>query len=146
MVKFMTTRIDPDLLAIYKKSDYRVHDPAGVDFVMHIEEYCPALHRLMQREKVRMSGFVSAYNPRSEPRSDLENTMAQERLRQEVMMRGWKFLEGVGEDPGGECAGEPCLLILDISFSDCEALGRSYGQNAVLWSEADAIPRLLLLH
>ena len=140
----MTTEIDPALLAIYKKSDYRVHDRAYPAFVMHIDEECGPLRDLMRREGVETACFVSAYNPRSEPRTDDENARAQEALRQDVVRRGLRFFEGVGEDPGGECAGEPCLLVMGVSREETEAFGLSYGQNALLWMEADGIPRLML--
>ncbi|MDE1989839.1 MAG: DUF3293 domain-containing protein [Betaproteobacteria bacterium] len=141
----MTTEIDPALLAIYKKSDYRVHDAAVSHFVMHIDEPCEPLRALMLRSGVHSACFVSAYNPRSEPRTEAENVRAQECLRQDVSGLGLTFLEGVGEDPGGDCAGEPCLLVLGASRNDTESLGRRYGQNAVLWMEGDGIPKLMLL-
>jgi hypothetical protein len=141
----MTSAIDPDLLAIYQKSDYRVLGEGENDFVMHIGKPCPPLRSLMLRAVVSTACFVSAYNPRSEPCSDDENARAQTRLTQDVSQMGLSYLEGVGEDPDGECSGEPCLLVLGISHENTVMLGRKYGQNAVLWSEADGVPQLLLL-
>ena len=141
----MTSAIDPDLLAIYQKSDYRVLGEGENDFVMHIGKPCPPLRSLMLRAAVSTACFVSAYNPRSEPCSDDENARAQARLSLDVSQMGLSYLEGVGEDPDGECAGEPCLLVLGISHESTVMLGRKYGQNAVLWFEADGMPQLLLL-
>ncbi|MDE2343346.1 MAG: DUF3293 domain-containing protein [Betaproteobacteria bacterium] len=139
------TEIDPALLVIYKKSDYRVHDSSCAPFVMHIDEPCESLQALMRVSGAHSACFISAYNPRSEPHTEEENLRAQENLRQDVAGLGLRMLEGVGEDPGGECAGEPCLLVLGITRKDTESLGRRYGQNAVLWMEADGIPELMLL-
>lgn len=141
----MTTEIEPGLLAIYKKSDYRVQDASCTPFVMHIDEPCEPLQALMRNSGAHSACFISAYNPRSEPRTEAENLRAQESLRQEVAGLGLRMLDGVGEDPGGECAGEPCLLVLAITRKDTESLGRRYGQNAVLWMEADGVPKLMLL-
>ncbi len=141
----MTSAIDQDLLSIYQKSDYRVLGEGEAAFVMHIGEPCPPLRNLLQRAGVSSSCFISAYNPRSEPRTDEENARAQAQLTHDVRLLGLSYLEGVGEDPGGACAGEPCLLVLGISHKDTAMLGNRYGQNAVLWSEAEGVPQLLLL-
>jgi len=34
---------------------------------------------------------------------------------------------------------------LGISQGDAEAMGRKYGQNAIVWAEDDAVPQLILL-
>lgn len=144
-VNGVKTEIDPALLAIYKNSDYRLQDAACAPFVMHIDEPCQPLRDLMRFECAETACFISAYNPRSESRTEEQNVLAQERLRLDVMRRGLRVFEGVGEDPGGECAGEPCLLVLGVSRAETEALGRHYGQNALLWMESDGIPRLMLM-
>lgn len=141
----MTSAIDPDLLSIYQKSDYRVLGGGENSFVMHIGIPCEPLRNLLLRTGVSTSCFVSAYNPRSEPCTDEENARAQAQLTQDVRQMGLSYLEGVGEDPDGECAGEPCLLVLGISYENTVTLGKRYGQNAVLWSEVDGMPQLLLL-
>ncbi len=141
----MTSAIEQDLLSIYRKSDYRVQGEGSNAFVMHIGEPCQPLRNLLQRSGVSTSCFISAYNPRSEPRTDEENARAQTQLAQDVRLMGLSYLEGVGEDPGGECAGEPCLLVLGISHENTVMLGNRYGQNAVLWSDAEGVPQLLLL-
>ncbi len=141
----MTSAIYQDLLSIYQKSDYRVLGEGESAFVMRIGEPCPSLRNLLQRAGVSSSCFISAYNPRSEPRTDEENARAQAQLVEDVRLMGLSFLEGVGEDPDGACAGEPCLLVLGISHEGTVMLGNRYGQNAVLWSESEGVPQLLLL-
>jgi hypothetical protein len=141
----MATEIDPELLAIYQGSDYRVEGPAGQSFIMRIHQHCPELEALMKQEKVHTAAFLSAWNPRSEPRTEEENEEAQARLAQDVAALGLAIRQGMGEDPGGQCTGEPCLLALGISREDAERLGRRYGQNAILWMLADGVPQLLLL-
>ncbi len=141
----MPSTISPDLLAIYQNSDYRVLGEGEEAFVMHIGQPCKPLYNLLQRTRVTSSCFVSAYNPRSEPRTDEENVQAQASLIRDVRQMGLQYLDGVGEDPGGDCAGEPCLLVMGISREKAIMLGNRYGQNAMLWSEADGVPQLLLL-
>lgn len=68
-----TTTISPELLAIYRSSNYRVTEKEGRGFVMHIDEPSSMLGALMERHGARSAVFVSAYNPASEPRTEAEN-------------------------------------------------------------------------
>lgn len=139
------TQIDPQLLAIYQNSDYRVFASGENDFLLKIGLPSPELMQVYRQQIVSSACFISAYNPRSEPRSMDENAAAQQRLIAAVMALGYPFLQGMGEDSQGACAGEPCLLILGISRDQSLRLGAQFEQNALLWMEADAIPHLLLL-
>ncbi len=137
------TQIDPELLAIYRASNYRVDD-ADPPFVMHIDVLCTPLKALMQRYGHTSALFISAWNPGSIQRSDGENAVAQAHLEARLCAEGFRMFHGVGEDPGGQCAGEPCLLVLGWPHHDAKTLAQEYGQNAVLWSGADGIPRLVV--
>ncbi len=139
------TQIDPQLLAIYQHSDYRVSVAGQNDFLLRPGLPSPELLAVYQRYAVSSACFISAYNPRSEPRTLEENVAAQQELLKAVEALGHSFLPGMGEDSEGGCAGEPCLLILGISRDQSLNLGTRFEQNALLWMEADAIPQLLLL-
>ncbi|TXH37992.1 MAG: DUF3293 domain-containing protein [Burkholderiaceae bacterium] len=41
--------------------------------------------------------------------------------------------------------GEDSFLVLGINLEAVKTLGRRFGQNAVLWCDATAIPQLILL-
>ncbi|NDU90029.1 MAG: DUF3293 domain-containing protein [Ferrovum sp.] len=139
-----STTISPELLRIYRASDYRVTDEEGREFVMHVDEPSSMLGALMARHGAQGAVFVSAYNPASEPRTEAENQAAQARLKQEIVAQGYRIFAGVGEDPDGGCPGEPCFLVLDWPREKVLALGQVYGQNALLWAGTDAVPRLIL--
>ncbi|NDU86858.1 MAG: DUF3293 domain-containing protein [Ferrovum sp.] len=136
--------ISNELLTIYQGSDYRVIDEGGGEFVMHIDVPCPELKALMVRQEAATALFISAWNPASVLRSDADNQAAQYQLEAQLKAQGNQVFYGIGEDPQGDCPGEPCLLALNWSRSDALALARHYGQNAILWMEADGVPRLLL--
>ncbi len=139
------TQIDPQLLAIYQKSDYRVYVAGQPDFILKIGHPSRELHAMYRQHRVSSACFISAYNPRSEPRSEEENRAAQHRLEKVAATLGYPVLQGVGEDPEGDCTAEPCLLILGISRDQSVELGLQFEQNALLWMAADALPQLLLL-
>ena len=71
-----------------------------------------------------------------------------ERLRDEILsleLRPGQLIEGIGIDPSGEWPAEKSFLALGLDLETSRALGREFGQNAIVWAGADAIPRLILL-
>jgi len=48
----------------------------------------------------------------------------------------------VGLDPDGKWHGEPSMLVLGIDQPRALAIGREYGQHAIVYMDADATPRL----
>ena len=58
---------------------------------------------------------------------------------------GVTFLAGLGEDPSGVWPGEPSVLVLGMSRSEAERIGREFGQLAIVWSAESAIPELVAL-
>ena len=49
-------------------------------------------------------------------------------------------LPALGADPKGDWKSEVSLLVLDAMKETVETLGRKYGQNCIVWAEADAGP------
>ena len=73
--------------------------------------------------------LITAWNPDSKPRSREENDGAQERLRAELRVLSWPFVEAVGELGDWR---EESLLVMAPSADDALELGARYGQVAVL--------------
>ena len=71
--------------------------------------------------------------------------MAQERLRATLAAHGFSLLEGLGVDPTGQWAGEESLLVLGIDRATASEIGRAFRQHGIVWSGADAVPRLVML-
>jgi hypothetical protein len=63
----------------------------------------------------------------------------------ELSASGLAFVEGVGNDPSNIWPGERSFLVLGLVPEAAKSLGAQFGQNAIVWSGADAIPRLILL-
>ena len=131
------------LLDAYRRAHYVV--PTEPPCVMQIDRYCEALDTLQRRYSVNGSVFITAYNPASQLLSTIENERRQCALTEEIRHLGLAFFEGVGESPDGSWDAEPSLLVLGLDRRDALLLARRYGQNAVLVSGQDAIPRLLCL-
>lgn len=134
--------IDPGLLAAYHETQYHVHGDRP--FTLRIDVPSSELLVLYRRHGVASSAFITACNPRSERMDEAANAFRQAALLAEINRRSLHSLPGLGEHPTNGWDGEPSFLVLDLSLEAAKALGRRFGQNAILWCGDDAIPRLVV--
>jgi hypothetical protein len=127
----------------YRATSYVVDGPEG-RFVLRVDETSPPLDDLLVRHNTRCWAFVTACNPGSVLLSAEENRRRQAEL--EAVLREARYTlfagQGVGED---DWLPEASVLILGITPEDAAALGRHFGQNAILTGEACGPARLLWL-
>jgi hypothetical protein len=90
------------------------------------------LDALLRRHKAVKWAFLTAWNPASVQMSRAENDARQHDLRHRLESERYTWLpgEGVGNDPTWEP--EASLLVLGISRGKAVALGRAFGQLAVV--------------
>lgn len=131
------------LLRAYRETDYVVF--AEPPFTLRVDEANPALLDLQETRGVRVSVYLTACNPGSQLLPEAENADRQARLRSTLVARAHPLYEGIGRHPGGGWPGEPSFLILGLELAEAVALGREWGQRAILSAGADAIPRLVFL-
>jgi hypothetical protein len=78
--------------------------------------------------------FVTAENPRSEPHAPQRNAARMRALSEDL--RAFRTLRGRGEPPPGSTwTAEESFLVLGIDRAAAIALGRKYGQNAIVFGE-----------
>lgn len=135
--------MDADLLAAYRRTEYRVDDQ-GYRFVLRVDERSSPLRACHVAFGVTCSTFITAWNPRSAPTPHDVNEVAMARLEQELTSAGLRWLRGEGIDPAGDWPGEPSLLVLGLEETNAVALARRFEQNAVVCAKADAVPRLVM--
>jgi hypothetical protein len=133
--------IPASLISAYEATDYRVLEP--VAFTMKIGRRSPELEDLYRRTGAKTATVITAWNPRSEKKTVAENAAAQARLIADLEAAGLAHLPALGADPKGDWKSEVSLLVLDAMKETVETLGRKYGQNCIVWVEADAVPSLL---
>jgi hypothetical protein len=124
--------VDAALDAKYRATTYRVFVRDGVPIDLHIGEASAALDALLAGHVAKTWAFITAWNPASRRWSAEENDSRQAELRNEVRARGWRSLEGAGVPARSDWQPEASLLVLDISKADAVALGRRFGQNAIV--------------
>jgi hypothetical protein len=137
------SEIPASLIRAYEATDYRVLGP--VPFTMKIDRQSGELEALYKRSGARTATVITAWNPRSEKKTDAENDAAQASLIADLERAGLAHLPALGADPKEEWKGEVSLLVLGATREAVEALGRKYGQNCIVWIEADAVPVLIFL-
>ncbi|MBS0317687.1 MAG: DUF3293 domain-containing protein [Proteobacteria bacterium] len=133
------TAIDPRTVLAYGETEYRVHGEPG--FILLVDRPCAELLAAHRRHGVGCSAFLTACNPRSQRLDDDTNAARQAALAHEL--RGLVVLEGVGQHD--QWPGEASFLVFGLDLEAAKALAERFEQNALVWSGADGVPRLILL-
>ena len=115
----------------------------GEDIRIRPGQTHPSLDRALAARGLTNWAYITAWNPRTHQLSRHENDERNERLRSDVVGLGCEAFEGQGEpaDPGWEPEGS--LLVFGLPAREALAMGRHYGQNAIVIGETGAEARLL---
>ncbi|MFO1396955.1 MAG: DUF3293 domain-containing protein [Burkholderiales bacterium] len=140
---FPDSDIDAGLVQAYRETHYRV---LGTEpFTLRVDEHSAALAAAHERFRSDCSAFVTACNPFSENVGAATNARRHADLGLELARRRLAHIEGIGQDPSHRWPGEPSYLVFGLKLDAARTLGRELGQNAIVWSGDDAVPRLILL-
>ena len=120
-----------DWQRIYTATDYRVED-GDTCFLIKIGQQHPGLDSYLSRHAADSWGFITAWNPFSEPLSESENYLLNEALLEKISTMGMTARKGVG---GSGDWKEESFFVFPISRETVLALGREFSQNAVLYAE-----------
>ena len=135
--------IDDATIRAYRETHYCVR--GDTPMTLKVDEASLPLAALHRRLQVASSAFITAANPFSQGCDEQANARRQQSLSMELAQLGLSVIAGLGEHPSNGWPGEPSFLVPGLSLELAKALGRKYGQNAVIWCGADAVPRLILL-
>lgn len=124
----------PSLLQAYRRTRYRARLPRG-DVTIRVGERCLELDGFLGEVGMGCWVFISACNPGSKRLEAPENRVRHDRLVREVTTRGFRFVEGSGEPDEGTWPAEASILVLGMARDEGCALGRLFGQNAIIWGE-----------
>ena len=125
----------------YRATTYAARTPLG-EVRLRIGEADATLDRLLDAAGVEAWAHVTACNPGSRRLSDADNARRSAALRRVVGRRGWRFFEGEGVGDDGRWPAEAAVLVLGIAERRARALGRLFGQNAVVVGRRSAAARL----
>ena len=137
------TVIPADLIKAYESTDFRVLEPQA--FTMRVGRYSPELQALYADLRVSSAGYLTAWNPFSAETSEEGNRKAQRHLLRQLSVEGFPTMNALGIDPSGDWPGEESIFVPGLDLERAKTLGAEFGQNAVVWADADAVPQLVLL-
>ena len=130
------------LIAAYLATRYVASSDQG-QVVLAIDLPNPSLAALMRRHSFASGCFITACNPFGQFCPDAENYAANASLRAALVTRQWVVFDGSGTGADGDWPPEPSFLVLGPDRATAAQLCAEWRQNAVVWFDSDAIPRLL---
>jgi len=137
------TAITPEVLDAYRGAHYSFKLACQtVEF--RIGQTCAPLAALIAQHRSPSAFCITAWNPLGQEVSREQNDAAQDILLATLHNEAPTFLPASGYDPNGTWA-EPGFLVFGLTRAQAVALGRRFRQNALVWSEPDGVPELLLL-
>ncbi len=135
--------IDAATLEAYAQTEYRVAGEPG--FVLRVGQPSAGLRAAHEAHRVACSAFLTACNPFSSRPAAQANAERQRLLAADLRARNLAFAPGIGQHPDNGSPGEESFLVFGLALEAAKALGRRHAQNAIVWSDADATPQLVLL-
>jgi hypothetical protein len=133
----------PEQIAAYEKALYVVFGKP--ELVLRIGEPNPDLDELLAAEGATTAAFVTAANPRGVASSAWQNEIANAALVETQTKAGYACFEGEGRDPQKRWTPERSVLLIGIPRAAAEAVGRAFGQNAIVFAETGRAPQLVVL-
>ncbi|WP_213539526.1 DUF3293 domain-containing protein [Nitrosospira sp. NRS527] len=146
------SKITGDLVAAYRSAHYRVdqqvdHRTGPGAIILRVDQYSEPLSQLFSASGHRCTAFITACNPFGQIQSPETNREACAHLfgKLRSLVGPGRIIEGEGFDPSGKWPAEKSFIALGLDLEASCALGKEFGQNAIVWAGADAVPRLILL-
>lgn len=136
----MKTNIPNELIEAYRNTRFIVFSPA---ITITIGETSKVLEELLLKKGVTEWAFITSVNPYSKQLTDKENDKLFDDLKEDVKNYPNFMGEGVGADTRWKP--EISLLVLGISRTEAERIGRKYGQNAIVLGSVGNEAELILL-
>ncbi|MGE5385869.1 MAG: DUF3293 domain-containing protein [Betaproteobacteria bacterium] len=129
------------LAAAYAATTYCVFLPQG-PLELRLEQANAALVRWLKDEDITAWAILTAHNPRSERFSAAENAERQSSLECKLLEQGYEPYVGENRADNGQWGAEETCFIPKISLPQAIVLARQFGQNALVFGEADGVPHL----
>lgn len=135
-----------DLEAHYREADYCVTADSRT-LIFRISRHDPASERRLRDAMGRYDRWtvVTPCNPGSVALCEHENAARLENFHHELDADVRRWLRSLSRDPAGVWPDEPGAMILDLPLPEAEALGRRYGQNAIVYCATGNAPELIWL-
>ena len=115
----------------YEHTDYVVFDGKR-EVRFRVGSRSARLAALLARHGADRWAFLTAWNPGSQPLSRAENDTRQDALLERLASEGYRCLKGEGRSSDASWPPEESILALDIPDRAARAIGRAFGQLAIV--------------
>ena len=133
---------DPQLHDNYRSTDYLCQN-----FRINPGVQLPEFQVFLQQNEWQSYVFVTAWNPFSERQLTLvENHKAHEGLLKILLNDHLTFLPARAIDPTGVWPVEEGFFLFNLTLGKAISLGLQFGQNAILYGQAQGVPEILWCH
>ncbi len=140
---FSNSAIAPETVRAFLETEY--HVLAEIPFILRVGVASAELQKSHERQKVCCSAFLTACNPFSKAFDTATNAVRQSALAGEISRRRLPCLQGIGKHPCNDWPGEASILVFGLELDAARTLAMQFEQNALVWSDADCVPQLILL-
>jgi Protein of unknown function (DUF3293) len=131
----------PELLEAYKLTVYTIAGSEG-SLTLHVGQHSEWLARELGNHNASCAAFVTAYNPGSELQPDTSNRLRNAEMLRMVQDRPFLVVDAIA--PDGRWPVEKGYLVFGLEKERALHIGRAFGQVAILWAGADAVPEVVL--
>lgn len=136
---------DHELAERYRATSYIVEAPGGA-ITIRIGRPNGELDHLLERMGADEWAFITAWNPNSLLLPPAENDRNNNDLRERLDRMGLRHVSGEGAGDDGEWPPERSFFIPGITRDEAVALGRRYGQRAIVAGRRGGAAELVWCH
>lgn len=129
--------------AAYRAACYRLLAPPVLSVQIGVAH--PALAARLRQAGADGAAWLTAVNPGSQRLDARANAARLAALDACLHAGGWTVWPALARDPSGAWPDEASRMVPGLPRAEAEALGRRFGQNALLWIDSDGRPELVWL-
>lgn len=128
----------------YSETTYAILPPDSEPVGLRLHETSAAADALLKRLKASSLCCLNAWNPRSRRLPVARNMAAHQRLKRDLMLRGWPALPHLGVPDRRNWRAEPGFAVLDIEKEKAVSLAEAYGQYGIVFYARGGEAELIL--
>lgn len=137
----MTMLKSPERGEAYRACVYRVFLPEGL-LELQVDRVCEALAEWLAARQLTSFALITAHNPAGAQLAAEKNAEQQAALECDLLEGNYEPYSAEHVAVAGDWPVEESCFVPDITREDALALAEDYGQDAIVWGQADGIPRL----